>query len=80
MFDNNDISNPIIKSTSDNEYVYNIKVDTQFSDEHKKAIESADKWLEDISDENINIDKWLKTSADEEESEESDSTSDINEN
>jgi hypothetical protein len=67
MFIDDDYDNAFLQSESDKNYVFNVTVKSSFNNEQQKAISEADKWLDAISPENINIEKYLKTSSDEEE-------------
>jgi hypothetical protein len=64
MFIDGDYDNPFLRSESDENYVFNITIKPSFKNEQQKAISEADKWLDAISPENINIEKYLKTSSD----------------
>ena len=64
MFIDGDYGNPFLQSRSDDEYTFNVNVKPQYTSEQRKAITEADKWLDNISAENINIEKYFKTSAD----------------
>ena len=50
--------------TRDDKYTFNVNVKPQYTSEQRKAIAEADKWLDNISAKNINIEKYFKTSAD----------------
>ncbi len=69
MYEDEKYDSPFLQSQSDDEYVFNVKLTKQYSDEHQKAINEADKWLDSISAENVNLEKYFKTSVDEEEEE-----------
>ena len=64
MFIDGDYGNPFLQSQSDDEYTFNVNVKPQYTSEQQKAIAEADKWLDNISAENINIEKYFKISAD----------------